>query len=80
MPLLREDAKDQAEINLVDTQAIRTLVDGGFDPKTVVATVRPDWIDSLKHTGNVSVQLQPSGIGAKNASGAQKLLDDPPQA
>ena len=80
MPLLREDAKDQAEIDLIKTQALRTLVDGGFEPEGAIKTVAPEWIDSLKHTGNVSVQLQPPGVAIKNASGAQKLLDGPAQS
>lgn len=80
MPLLREDAKDQAEIDLVKTQSIQALVNAGFEPETAVRVVAPEWIDTLRHTGMNSVQLQPPGVGAKNASGAQKLLDNPPVA
>ena len=61
MPILREDAKDAAEIDSVKAQAIRTLTDGGFDPKTVVATIAPDWSGSLAHTGMLPVQVQPPG-------------------
>ena len=72
--LLREDAKDAAEISVVLSQAIRTLVDGGFEPETAVRTVAPQWVNTLKHTGNVSVQLQPPGIGVKNSNSVGQLL------
>jgi phage portal protein BeeE len=72
--LLREDAKDAAEIDAVAANAIRTLVDGGFDPETAVRTVKPDWLETLKHTGNVSVQLQPPGSGLKNSNDVGQLL------
>lgn len=61
MPLLREDAKDAAEIVLVQAQAIRQLVDGGFNPDSVVAAVTGQSLQRLQHSGMLSVQLQEPG-------------------
>jgi len=61
IPLLREDGKDAADIDQVKAAAIRQLVDGGFEPSAAVATVAPEWAQSLKHTGKLSVQLQTPG-------------------
>lgn len=60
IPALAEDKKDQAEIHQLQTQQIRTLVDGGWDPQSVqdAVTAGGDWT-RLKHTGLTSVQLQP---------------------
>jgi hypothetical protein len=74
IPLLREDGKDQAEIDAVKANAIRTLVDGGFDPETAVATIAPEWLETLDHTGNVSVQLQPPGAGLANSNEVGQIL------
>lgn len=68
MPLLREDAKDAAEIAQTKAIAIRQLIESGWDPKTAVATVAPEWT-SLKHTGLVSVQLQEPGVNPQPQSG-----------
>jgi phage portal protein BeeE len=72
--LLREDAKDQAEIDSVKAGAIRNLVDGGFEPETAIKTIAPEWAQSLKHTGNVSVQLQPPGAHLTNANEVGQFL------
>lgn len=58
---LQEDAKDAADIQAVDAQSIRTLVDGGFDPASVVAAVNAQDLSLLVHTGKLSVQLQEPG-------------------
>jgi phage portal protein BeeE len=58
---LREDARDSAEIQGRESQTIRTLVDAGYDPATVIdAVLNSDWT-RLVHTGLYSVQLQPPG-------------------
>jgi phage portal protein BeeE len=62
IPLLREDGKDQADIDAVKAQAIRTMVEAGFEPKTAVATVAPDWATTLTHTGLVSKQMYEPGV------------------
>lgn len=58
---LQEDRKDEAEVQEKQAGAIRQLIDGGFDPETVVAAVNKGNWSLLKHTGNLSVQLQPPG-------------------
>jgi phage portal protein BeeE len=65
MPLLREDAKDAAEIEQIQASTIVSLVNGGFEPKSAIAAVIGQDMNLLKHTGLVSVQLQPPGAVAK---------------
>lgn len=61
VPFLREDAKDAAEIQGVESRTIRTLVDAGYTPASVMAAVgASDW-SLLVHTGLFSVQLQKPG-------------------
>jgi HK97 family phage portal protein len=58
IPLLREDAKDAADIELIKANTIRQLVDGGFEPGSAVAAVQGQDMNLLLHTGKTSVQLQ----------------------
>ncbi|MFZ3569426.1 phage portal protein [Streptomyces sp. BH034] len=61
VPFLREDARDAAEIQGVESRTIRTLVDAGYTPESVMAAVTAsDW-SLLVHTGMFSVQLQRPG-------------------
>lgn len=63
VPFLREDEKDAAEIQQTEAQTIRSLIDAGYEPASVVAAVNAsDW-SMLQHTGLYSVQLQPPGTG-----------------
>jgi len=64
---LQEDRKDEAEIDGAKVSAIRTLVDGGFDPASAVATIAPQWSDKLDHAGLLSVQLQEPGASASDS-------------
>jgi phage portal protein BeeE len=66
---LREDSKDQADIQSTEAQSIRTLVDAGYKPESIVAAITAaDW-NLLEHTGTFSVQLQPpGGTGEEGAS------------
>jgi hypothetical protein len=50
---------DSANIRQKDAQTMRALVDGGFEPSSVVLAVTTNDMSRLQHTGNVSVQLQP---------------------
>lgn len=61
MPILREDAKDAAEIEQVKASTIVSLVNGGFTADSVLAAVNGQNMGLLKHTGMVSVQLQLPG-------------------
>ncbi|HEU5085717.1 MAG TPA: phage portal protein [Acidimicrobiales bacterium] len=58
MPFVREDGKDAAEIEKVKAETIRSLVDGGFEPDSVVAAVQAQDMSLLSHSGKLSVQLQ----------------------
>lgn len=58
---LREDAKDAAEIEHIKAATVRQLVDGGYDPASVVAAVDAQDMTLLRHTGLTSVQLLPPG-------------------
>lgn len=62
IPFLAEDAKDSAEIQQTEASTITNLVTmGGFHWEAVVAAVQAhDW-SLLKHTGLLSVQMQPPG-------------------
>jgi len=64
MPLLREDAKDAAEIEQIKAITIRQHIEAGFDPASVIAAVDGQDVKLLKHSGLVSVQLQPPGMAA----------------
>lgn len=72
IPLLREDAKDAAEIESIKAATIRQLVDGGFEPTSVIAAVQGQDISQLRHTGLVSVQLVPPGSLTQQLPGASK--------
>ncbi len=61
IPLLREDAKDAAEIEGTKATTIAALIAAGFDPDSVIAAVQGQNMSLLKHTGLVSVQLQEPG-------------------
>ena len=61
VPFLREDQKDEAEIQQLQASAINTLVSAGFDPASAVQAVTSGDLTQLNHTGLVSVQLLPPG-------------------
>jgi phage portal protein BeeE len=56
---LQEDVRDTAEIRMREAGTIRQLIDGGFDPSSVVDAVVSGDMARLIHTGNLSVQLRP---------------------
>jgi len=61
MPVLREDAKDQADIFTAQLAAISTGVAAGFTADSVVAAINAKDLGRLVHSGLVSVQLQKPG-------------------
>lgn len=61
MVALREDAKDAAEIMSTQMSTIVAGVNGGFKPESVIAAVVAQDPSLLKHSGLLSVQLQPPG-------------------
>ena len=61
IPFLREDQRDAADIQGVQAQSIRTLLDAGYTADSVVSAVNnSDW-KLLAHSGLFSVQLQAPG-------------------
>jgi phage portal protein BeeE len=73
MPILREDAKDAADIGQVQAASITLLVRDGFTPESAVAAVVGQDMSLLVHSGMVSVQLwAPGQEGPRNpAPGAE---------
>lgn len=67
IPFLREDSKDHAETQAQEAATMRTLIEAGFDPDTVVRAVEESDYSLLKHTGLVSVQLQKPGTDPKTS-------------
>jgi phage portal protein BeeE len=61
IPFLREDQKDEAEIQATQAAAVRQLVDAGFEPDSIVGAIKNNDMKLLVHTGLFSVQLQPPG-------------------
>lgn len=64
IPFLAEDRKDAAEVLEKNVNAIRSLTDGGWEPESVVAAVTAGDLKLLRHSGMLSVQLQPPGTQA----------------
>ncbi|MDP9145907.1 MAG: phage portal protein [Actinomycetota bacterium] len=63
IPFLAEDVKDAVESQGIQSRTIRTLLDAGFLPDTVVEAVAAgDW-SRLEHSGKFSVQLQAPRAG-----------------
>jgi phage portal protein BeeE len=62
MPILREDAKDAADIEQVKSSTITAYVKEGFTPESAVAAVSGQDITLLRHTGLTSVQLWAPGL------------------
>jgi hypothetical protein len=58
VPFLQEDMKDDSEISAQRSNTIRTLVDAGFQPDSVVAAVQANDFTKLVHSNLYSVQLQ----------------------
>lgn len=61
MPILREDARDAAEIEQIKMSTITGYVKDGFTPKSSVAAVIGQDVSLLEHSGLVSVQLYEIG-------------------
>lgn len=79
IPFLREDAKDDAEIRGLDSRALRTLIDAGWQPDAAIEYIRSGDIGRLlgQHSGLYSVQLQPAGSALP---GGRAAIPDEAQA
>ena len=77
IPLLREDAKDAAEIEQVKASTINAYIMAGFTPESAITSVQGQDVTQLKHTGLVSVQLfQPGSVPP--TSDAPPAVVEPP--
>lgn len=65
---LREDEADRATIQETQARTITTYVNAGYDSDSAVASVLADDPAKLKHSGLLSVQLQPPGTVAEPAA------------
>jgi hypothetical protein len=63
VPFLREDAKDQAEIQGLEARTRRTYLDAGYTADSVKAAMAAGDMNLLEHSGLFSVQLQAPGSG-----------------
>jgi phage portal protein BeeE len=70
---LKEDRKDAAEIRQVTAATIKSLVDAGFTPESVLDAVETDDLTRLKHSGLYSVQLQSAGLGDSGQTSPEDL-------
>lgn len=61
MPILRDDSKAAAEIEQMKQASIVAYVNAGFEPTSAVAAVAAGDVSLLKHSGLLSVQVQPPG-------------------
>lgn len=74
VPLLREDKKDEAEIRQIQSTSMRTLIDAGFVPETVVSYVHSGDPNVLQHSELFSVQLQPPTTAQVNPNDAARTV------
>jgi hypothetical protein len=61
VPFMRADEQDIAAVAQSQASTITTLVREGFEPDSVIKAVANNDMSLLKHTGLLSVQLQPPG-------------------
>jgi hypothetical protein len=69
IPFMREDGGDRASIQASEASTIGELIRDGFIPDSVVAAVRNNDWNLLKHSGLTSVQLVPPSSGAEPLPG-----------
>ena len=58
---LREDLKDEANIQFINSQALNQLTQAGFEPDSAVEYIATNDLSALVHSGMLSVQLQKPG-------------------
>lgn len=70
VPFFREDRGDAATIRQTQATTIKSLIDAGYEPDSVIAAMEAEDFGLLKHSGLYSVQLQKPGANTP-ATGAQ---------
>ena len=78
IPLLREDAKDAAEIEQIKATTITQYVREGFTAESAIAAVIGQNAQLLRHTGLVSVQLQKPGVTPETNTQSLGQVNSPP--
>lgn len=75
VPFLRDDVRDSARVVQLQGSTIGGLINNGFIPDDAVDAVTAADLKRLvgKHSGLVSVQLQPPGTGELPADGSSSL-------
>lgn len=74
IPFLQTDVKEAADVQGTESQSIRTLVDAGFTPESVIEAITSgDW-KRLEHTNLFSVQLQPPSTSPGGSDDAGRAL------
>jgi phage portal protein BeeE len=76
MPFLQDDAIDQATINKTGVSTIAVAVRDGFEPQSAIDAVVNNDLSQLKHTGMLSVQLQPPGTVTADPVSEPKTTDN----
>jgi len=74
---LHEDAKDQAEINRIQAETMRTYTDAGFTWESAKAALAASDVTLLEHTGLFSVQLRPPGTTTPDPAADPDEQPDP---
>lgn len=64
----REDRADAATIQSTQATTIKSYIDAGFEPDSVIAAVEAEDRSLLKHSGMYSVQLQKPGATAQTGA------------
>jgi hypothetical protein len=77
VPALKEDIQDKAKEMQEKATAANQLVSAGYDPDSIVAAVDSGDFSLLKHSGLVSVQLQPPGKDTVAEPGVDKVSPKP---
>lgn len=64
VPFLREDARDAADIQMTQINTLSSLLTNGWTPESATTFMQSGDFTDLKHSGLLSVQLQPPGTVA----------------
>lgn len=77
IPFLKDDAKDEAEIQSQQATTIASLVSAGFQPDAAIAAVTAGDLRSLagQHSGLYSVQLQAPGTDEDDGARSLSLVE-----
>jgi phage portal protein BeeE len=78
VPFLQADLQDSANVRMADATTVLNLINSGYDPDSIIASIQTgDW-SQLTHTGLISVQLQPLTYAQAAKTGALSLKPKPP--